>query len=136
MVVLDELSSFKNHKSKRFKRADEGQADREEDRRTHRHPFEQRPHGPVGGVQAPRSGGSGSDASSPSTGWTTSCPDKSNGEIIYSYKPLPGAEDAIYRRISDITISMKSTDHLKMPELISTEYEVQLSEDERNGTRS
>jgi SNF2 family DNA or RNA helicase len=59
-------------------------------------------------------------------------PDKRNGEIIYSYKPLPYAEDAIYQRISDITISMKSTDHLKMPELVSTEYEVQLSESERS----
>jgi hypothetical protein len=58
-------------------------------------------------------------------------PDKRNGEIIYSYKPLPYAEDAIYRKISDITISMKSTDHLKMPELISTQYEVQLSAEER-----
>jgi hypothetical protein len=59
-------------------------------------------------------------------------PDKRNGEIIYSYKPLPYAEDAIYRRISDITISMKSTDHLKMPELISTQYEVALSDAERD----
>jgi SNF2 family DNA or RNA helicase len=58
-------------------------------------------------------------------------PDKRNGEIIYSYKPLPHAEDAIYRRIGDITISMKSTDHLKMPELVSSQYEVQLSADER-----
>jgi SNF2 family DNA or RNA helicase len=39
---------------------------------------------------------------------------------------------AIYRRISDITISMKSTDHLKMPELISTQYEVELSDAERD----
>lgn len=58
-------------------------------------------------------------------------PDKRNGQIIYSYKPLPGAEDAIYRKISDITISMRSTDHLKMPELVSTQYEVELSEKER-----
>lgn len=57
-------------------------------------------------------------------------PDKRNGEIIYSYKPMPYAEDAIYRKISDITISMKSTDHLQMPELITSQYEVQLSEDE------
>ncbi|RAZ94483.1 ATP-dependent helicase, partial [Klebsiella oxytoca] len=55
--------------------------------------------------------------------------DKRNGEIIYSYKPMPYAEDAIYRKISDITISMKSTDHLQMPELITSQYEVQLSED-------
>jgi SNF2 family DNA or RNA helicase len=57
-------------------------------------------------------------------------PDKRNGQIIYSYKPLPGAEEAIYGRIADITISMKSTDHLQMPELISSEYEVQLSGEE------
>lgn len=58
-------------------------------------------------------------------------PDKRNGQIIYSYKPLPGAEKAIYSKIADITISMKSTDHLQMPELISREYEVQLSEEEQ-----
>ena len=57
-------------------------------------------------------------------------PDKRNGQIIYSYKPLPYAEEDIYRKISDITISMKSTDHLKMPELISSEYTVQLSDEE------
>jgi SNF2 family DNA or RNA helicase len=59
-------------------------------------------------------------------------PDKRNGQIIYSYKPLPYAEEAIYRKISDITISMKSTDHLKMPELISSEYTVQLSDEEQS----
>ena len=58
-------------------------------------------------------------------------PDKRNGEIIYSYKPLPYAEEQIYRKISDITISMRSSDHLKMPELVSTQYEVYLSDAER-----
>ena len=58
-------------------------------------------------------------------------PDKRNGQIIYSYKPLPSAEKAIYSKIADITISMKSTDHLQMPELVSSEYEVQLSEEEQ-----
>ena len=58
-------------------------------------------------------------------------PDKRNGQIIYSYKPLPGAEKAIYGKIADITISMKSTDHLQMPELISSECEVHLSNDEQ-----
>ena len=33
-------------------------------------------------------------------------PDKRNGQVIFSYKPLPGAEDAIHRQIADITISM------------------------------
>jgi SNF2 family DNA or RNA helicase len=59
-------------------------------------------------------------------------PDKRNGQIIYSYKPLPSAEKAIYSKIADITISMKSTDHLEMPELISTQYEVELSDAERD----
>ena len=58
-------------------------------------------------------------------------PDRMNGPVVYSYKPLPGAEDEIYRRISDITISMKSTDHLKMPELISSKYTVHLSDNEK-----
>ena len=54
-------------------------------------------------------------------------PNKRNGMIVYSYKPLPGAEDAIYEKISDITISMRATDHLKMPELIMSEYTVEMS---------
>ena len=58
-------------------------------------------------------------------------PDRRNGNIVYSYKPLPGAEDEIYRRIGDITISMKSTDFLNMPELVTTEYPVTLDKTER-----
>lgn len=58
-------------------------------------------------------------------------PDKRNGMVIYSYKPLPNAEWQIYDKISDITISMKAVDHLKMPELISSEYTVRLSEKEK-----
>ena len=58
-------------------------------------------------------------------------PDKTNGHIVYSYKPVPGAEDEIYRRIGDITISMRACAHLKMPELVSTTYEVEMSLPER-----
>lgn len=58
-------------------------------------------------------------------------PDRCNGNIVYSYKALPGAEKEIYDRIGDITISMKAVDHLQMPELISTEYPVALDEQER-----
>lgn len=43
-------------------------------------------------------------------------PDKRNGEVVFSYKPLPRAEERIYEQISDITISMKSCDYLKLPE--------------------
>lgn len=59
-------------------------------------------------------------------------PDRMNGPVVYTYKPLPWAEKAIYDRISDITISMKATEYLDMPELISNEYKVYLDEDERD----
>lgn len=57
-------------------------------------------------------------------------PDKRNQQMIFSYKPKPGAEEAIYKLISDITISMKSADFLKMPECIINEVPVVLSEKE------
>ncbi len=55
-------------------------------------------------------------------------PDRFNGPVVYSYKLLPGAEEAIYEKISDITISMKAVDYLDMPELISNEYPVYLDD--------
>lgn len=58
-------------------------------------------------------------------------PDKRNGQVIFSYKPLPFAEDAIYDKISDITISMKAVDHLDMPKLVMNDYKVYLDENER-----
>lgn len=130
MVIIDELSSFKNHKAKRFKAL-----------------MKVRPHiKRVVGLTGTPTGNGLMDL------WAEFrlldmgkrlgrfigkyrddyfMPDKRNGQIIFSYKPLPFAEDAIYRQISDITISMKSTDHLKMPELISSEYPVKLSEPEK-----
>jgi SNF2 family DNA or RNA helicase len=131
MVIIDELSSFKNHKAKRFKSL-----------------MKVRPyiHRIIGLTGTPSSNGlmdlwaefklldMGQRLGRFITQYRINyfIPDKRNGEIIYSYKPLPYAEDAIYQRISDITISMKSTDHLKMPELISTQYEVALSDAERD----
>ena len=58
-------------------------------------------------------------------------PDKTNGLVVYSYKPLPFAEEEIYRRISDITISMKSVDFLEMPEKVISEVAVCMSDKER-----
>lgn len=58
-------------------------------------------------------------------------PDKRNREIIYSYKPRKGAEDAIYALISDICISMKAADYLDMPERIDNRIEVSMSPKER-----
>lgn len=57
-------------------------------------------------------------------------PDKRNGMVVFSYKPQAGAEARIYSKISDITISMKAIDHLKMPDLIEVERAVELDEHE------
>lgn len=59
-------------------------------------------------------------------------PDRRNGNIVYSYRPRPGAEEQIYDRIRDITVSMKAMDHLQMPALVSNRYPVRLSEEERS----
>lgn len=57
-------------------------------------------------------------------------PGRRNGNIVYNYEPVPGAEEMIYDAISDITVSMKAIDHLKMPELISSEYPVHMDDGE------
>lgn len=58
-------------------------------------------------------------------------PDKRNREIIYSYKPRPGAEKKIYELIGDICISMKAADYLDMPERIDNRVEVSMSTKEK-----
>lgn len=130
MVVIDELSSFKNHSAKRFKAL---QKVRPKVKRI------------VGLTGTPSSNGlmdlwsefrlldMGERLGKFITRYREAffMPDKRNGQQVFSYKPRPYAEEEIYRRISDITISMKCTDHLKMPELISSQYEVMLSPDER-----
>ena len=58
-------------------------------------------------------------------------PDKRNGQVVFSYVPLPGAEERIYEKIADITISMKASDHLNMPKLIEGEYSVRMDEAEK-----
>ena len=130
MAVIDELSSFKNHQSKRFKAF---MKVRPKLKRI------------VGLTGTPASNGlmdlfaefkllDMGERLGRLIGQYRNAyfqPDKRNGMVVYSYKPLPYAEQRIYDKISDITISMKATDHLKMPELISAEYMVQLSENEK-----
>ena len=129
MVVIDELSSFKNWQSKRFKAMMKVR------------PRVKRIVGLTGtptsnglidlfsemkvldmGVRLGRMIGQYRNAYFQ--------PDRINGPIVYSYKPLPGAEEQIYKRISDITISMKTRDNLPMPELVTTNYEVVMSDSE------
>lgn len=129
MVVIDELSSFKSHSAKRFKSL-----------------LKVRPtvKRMVGLTGTPSSNGlmdlwaefrvldMGQRLGRYITHYRNNffVPDKRNQQMIFSYKPRPGAEDAIYRLISDITISMKSADFLKMPECIINEVPVFLSEKE------
>ncbi len=129
MVVIDELSSFKNHQTKLFKAL---MKVRPKVKRI------------VGLTGTPSSNGlmdlwaefrlldMGERLGRFIGQYRTSYfrPDKQNGQVVFSYKPLPGAEKQIYSKISDITISMKSTDHLRMPELVDSRYTVYLSETE------
>ena len=130
MVVLDELSSFKNHQSKRFRAM---KAMRPKVKRI------------VGLTGTPTGNGlmdlwaefrildMGERLGRYISQYRNLYfkPDKRNGMVVYSYKPLPGAEEAIYHQISDITMSMKATDYLEMPELVSVAKEVRLSETEK-----
>lgn len=57
-------------------------------------------------------------------------PAASNGHIVFDYKPLPGAAEAIYQRIADITVSMRAVEHLQMPSLSSCTTLVHMSQSE------
>lgn len=53
-------------------------------------------------------------------------PGRRNGYVVYDWVPKVGAEDEIYRRISDICISMKACDYLKLPERVDVVRTVKL----------
>lgn len=130
MVVIDELSSFKSHTSKRFKSL-----------------LKVRPHiKRIVGLTGTPSGNGLMDL------WAEFRlldmgkrlgryishyreaffePDKKNQMMVFSYKPRPGAAKEIYQLIGDMTISMKSLDFLPMPKLIMNEVHVKLSPAER-----
>ena len=129
MVVVDELSSFKSHQAKRFRSL-----------------LKMRPQIKrfVGLTGTPASNGfmdlwaefrlldMGKRLGRYITHYRDSffVPDKRNGMQVFSYKLRPGAEAEIYRRIGDITISMKSADYLQMPECVMNTVQVTLGEDE------
>lgn len=121
MVIIDEMSSFKNHQSKRFKALRKVR------------PFVKRIVGLTGtpcsnglmdlwaqfrlldkGERLGKRIGQYRDAYF-KPDW--------NG---YTYSLLPGADKTIYGKIADISISMKTTDYLQMPELISVAVPVVL----------
>jgi SNF2 family DNA or RNA helicase len=125
MLVIDELSSFKNASSKRFKalRRKRPGIDRV-----------------VGLTGTPSTNGLMDLWSEiylldqgKRLGKTLSTyradffvPDRMNGWIVYSYRPKPRAEEWIYNRISDLCVSMKSQDFLNMPERLERDVTVKL----------
>lgn len=129
MVVVDELSSFKSHQSKRFRalRKVRPKLDRI-----------------VGLTGTPAPNGlmdlwaeinlldMGERLGRYITRYRDEYfkPDKRNGAIVYSYKPLPDAEERIYGKISDICVSMKAADYLEMPERVDNIVEVGMSDKE------
>ena len=130
MLIIDELSSFKSHTSKRFKSL------------LKIRPYFERV---VGLTGTPSSNGLmdlwaefrvldlGERLSRYITHYRNEyfLPDKRNGSVIFSYKPQPNAEERIYLRLADMTISMKSTEYLKMPELILNELEINLDDEDQ-----
>lgn len=58
-------------------------------------------------------------------------PDKRSGQVIYSWKIRPGADQAIYDNIADITVSMKTTDYLTLPDVTRQHIEVTLAPKEQ-----
>jgi len=130
MVVIDELSSFKSHQAKRFKALLKAR------------PGVKRI---VGLTGTPSSNGLADlwaefrllDLGERLGRYITQfrqrwfVPDKRNGAVVFSYKPIDGAEDAIYERISDITISMRSSDYLSLPECVMNEVVVDMDGKEK-----
>ena len=117
MVVLDESSSFKNHQAKRFKALKLVRS------RINRMVL-------LTGTPSPKSLmdlwaqvyllDSGQRLGKTITAYRDAyfTPDKRNGQVIFSYALKDGAAAAIYQRISDICISMRSKDYLSLPDLV------------------
>jgi SNF2 family DNA or RNA helicase len=129
VLVIDEMSSFKSHRSQRFKALNMA-----------RHRFSR----VIGLTASPASNGLldlwaqfrlldfgkrlGRFIGKFRDAYFD--PDKRNGMVVYSYKPKPGAEEKIYRQIADVTVSMKAADHLQMPECLYLQYPVRMSPSE------
>lgn len=137
MVVIDELSSFKNYQSQRFKYLRKVR------------PFVKRW---VGLTGTPSSNGlmdlwaeigilDGGERLGKFIGRYREAYFKAGSMnpatgVVFQYKPREGAEELIYQRISDITISMKALDYLNIPDCVPTRYEVEMNTEERNENRA
>ena len=116
-VVIDELSSFKSASAKRFR------ALRKVRPRIHRM---------IGLTGTPAPNGlmdlwaemylldMGESLGKTVTGYRQRYfePDRRNRDVVWSWKPQPGAEAAIYDRLNGLCVSMKAEDWIQMPERI------------------
>lgn len=130
MVVIDESSSFKNHKSKRFKAlaSISGKIDRLVE---------------LTGTPSPNGledlwaqvylldGGERLEKRYTQFRERYFNPGDRSQNIIYNYKPKLGSEQAILDKISDICITMKSEDYLQLPDLIEDVIHVELDQKAR-----
>lgn len=55
-------------------------------------------------------------------------PGRSNGNVVFNYKLLENSEKLIHEKISDICISMKSEDYIKLPDKISNFIRLKMPE--------
>jgi SNF2 family DNA or RNA helicase len=127
MVVIDELSSFKSAKAKRFRALKKVR------------PLIKRLVG-LTGTPAPNSLidlwpqlyllDSGERLGKTITGYRERyfSPDKRDRNIVYSWKLKPEAEKNIHERISDICISMQAKDWLNLPKRIDNIVNIRLSD--------
>ena len=125
MVVIDESSSFKSHRAKRFKSL------KLELPRIKRMVL-------LTGTPSPKSlidlwaqiylldEGARLGRTISAYRDTYFVPDKRNQTTIFSYAPREGADKEIYNKLSDICISMNSEDYLELPELIYDDIPVML----------
>jgi len=130
MVVIDELSSFKSSKAKRFRAL----------RRVR--PYIKRV---VGLTGTPAANGlidlwpqiylldQGERLGKTITGYRERyfVPDKRNAAVVFTWKPKPEAKDAIYRKIEDICVSMSAGDWLQLPARIDRFVPVYLTDFEK-----
>lgn len=126
MVIIDELSSFKSSKAKRFRALKKVRA------------YFKRIVG-LTGTPAPNSLidlwpqiyllDGGQRLGKTITGFKDRYfnPGRRNGYVVYNWELKQGAEEAIQNKISDICISMKADDYLDIPERIDNRVEISLS---------
>lgn len=131
MCVIDELSSFKSSKAKRFRSLKKVR------------PYFKRIIG-LTGTPAPNSlidlwpqiylldGGKRLGKTITSYREQYFRPGRRNGNIIYNWELKEGAEEAIYAKISDICISMKAEDYLNLPERIDNVININLPKEAEN----